>query len=129
LFLRLTPVAIFVAVCLAGCGSTAPTKRLGKKEYLRQINEIASSDDARKATRLFDKIVVELPQRKGSCLARTRELEQVLDRLVDRVEGSVRPRRSRSSNGSSSMPRASRYGPSGRLPTRSAPGSCIAGGR
>jgi hypothetical protein len=88
LFVRLTPVAIFVAVCsLAACGSTAPTKRLGKMEYLRQINEIASSDDARTATRLFDKIVVELPQRKGSCLARTRELEQVLDRLVDRVEG------------------------------------------
>jgi hypothetical protein len=84
---RLAPVAIVVAVGLAGCTSTTPAKRLGKEAYLRQLNEIASGYDARRATRLFDKIVVEPPQQRGSCLARTRELEQVLDRLVDRLEG------------------------------------------
>jgi hypothetical protein len=82
---------IVAVTCIVACTACGDAKRLTKQEYLQRINVIASGDDARKATRLFDDVVIDPPLPRASCAARTRDFQRVLDTIVDSVEALAAP--------------------------------------
>jgi hypothetical protein len=80
---------------VAGCGSEDHPRqgpRLDHDQYLQKMREIEAGAEARSASRLFLKIVIEpgLPQER--CLARAREFDRNLHNMVDEF-ASLRPPR------------------------------------
>jgi hypothetical protein len=88
-FLTLIVAGAVVGGCGSGSGDHA---RLSHGEYLRRMREIEAGADARSATRLFLKLVIEPGLTKESCLARAREFDDSLHSIVDEF-ASLRPPR------------------------------------
>jgi hypothetical protein len=66
----------------AGCGGG----RLSKQDYVDEVRAIESSDTAREATVVYDKMAAfRLPQ--GECAEKARTLHGDLEEIVDRVDG------------------------------------------
>lgn len=59
---------------------------MSRSEYLHRLNEIASGDEARRASSLFFKVVVEPGLPHEQCAARTQEFQRTLEHIVDTVE-------------------------------------------
>lgn len=76
---------------MAGCGSGSPA-RLSDDQYLQRMREIEAGGDARSATQLFLKLVIEPGLPKETCLARAREFDDNLHNLVAEF-ASLRPPR------------------------------------
>jgi hypothetical protein len=80
--------AIALAICVLGaCSCGGGTKRLEKREYIRQLRAIEDSGSARTAWRLYDNVVLtQPPLPQARCRARTNELHRTLETIVDRIE-------------------------------------------
>jgi hypothetical protein len=80
--------AIVLIVCvLAACSCGSGSKRLDKREYIRQMRAIEESGPARRAWRLYDKVVLtQPPLPQASCRSRTNELHRTLETIVARIE-------------------------------------------
>jgi hypothetical protein len=71
---------------MTGCGSgdhARQSARLGHDQYLRKMREIEAGADARSASSLFLKLVIEPALPKEACLARAREFDENLHDIVD----------------------------------------------
>jgi hypothetical protein len=78
-------VLVVCALTAPGCGGG--TKRLDKREYVRQMRAIEESREARRAWRLYDNVVLtQPPLPQAGCRARTHELHRTLETIVARVE-------------------------------------------
>ena len=85
---RSVRAAIVLVVCaLVACSCGSGTERLDKREYIRQMRAIEDSSAARRAWRLYDKVLLtQPPLRQAGCRARTNELQRILETIVDRIE-------------------------------------------
>jgi hypothetical protein len=89
-------LTLLVAGDLAvGCGSEDHARqvpRLDHDQYLQKMRDIEAGADARSASRLFLKLVIEPGLPKERCLARAREFEQNLRNIVDEFASLGPPR-------------------------------------
>jgi hypothetical protein len=79
---RRVSAAIVLAICVLGaCSCGGGSKRLDKREYIRQMRAIEDSESARTAWRLYDNVVLTQPplpqarcraRARTSCIARSR---------------------------------------------------------
>jgi hypothetical protein len=79
----------------AGCGSEDQARqgpRLSHDQYLQKMRELEAGTDARSATRLFLKIVIDPRLPKESCVARARDFDRNLHNIIDEF-ASLRPPR------------------------------------
>lgn len=85
---RSVSAAIVLAICVLGaCSCGGGTKRLDKREYVRQLRAIEDSESARTAWLLYDDVVLtQPPLPQARCRARTNELHRTLETIVDRIE-------------------------------------------
>jgi outer membrane murein-binding lipoprotein Lpp len=85
---RSVSAAIILAICVLGaCSCGAGTKRLDKREYIRQLRAIEDSGSARRAWRLYGEVVLTQPALpQAACRARTNELHRTLGTIVARIE-------------------------------------------
>jgi hypothetical protein len=80
-------LALLVAGNLVvGCGSehhSPQGPRLSHDQYLQKMREIEAGADARSASGLFLRLVIEPGLPKGTCLARARDFDKNLHNIVD----------------------------------------------
>jgi hypothetical protein len=93
--LILFPALLVLGGLAAGCGSedrALQGPRLNHDQYLLKMRELEAGTDARSASRLFLKIVIEPGLAKESCVARARDFDKNLHSIIDEF-ASLRPPR------------------------------------
>jgi hypothetical protein len=90
--LILSLTLVVAGAVVSGCGSGDPA-RLGHDGYLQRMREIEAGADARSATQLFLELVIEPGLPNDTCLARAREFDHTLHKIVAEFASLRPPRR------------------------------------